>query len=305
MDKPLLSVCLITYNHEKYIRQAIEGVLMQKVDFDWELIIADDYSTDGTRSILQEYKTKYPGFIKLILQEKNVGPAQNWWALLTAPKSKYIAYFEGDDYWTDPLKLQKQVSFMENNPDYVQVFHNVLEIFEDGSKDPFLYCAPHQAEECNTEDLLKRGNIIPTGSIVFQRCLVDSIPSWIFSLGMGDWPVNILFSQTGKIKYLNEVMGVYRFHAGGAWSAATALNKGIVILDAYRAYLKNLQLTQPEIKICKKMIAKWTNNVYNNFLSLHKKRKAASFLLKYITSQPLYIFDIRFLKNIGHFVTHK
>ena len=107
MDIPLLSVCLITYNHVNFIKQAIDGVLMQKVDFAWELIIADDFSTDGTREILLEYKNKYPDFIKLILQEKNVGSAQNLIDLITVPISKYITYFDGDDYWIDPLKLQK------------------------------------------------------------------------------------------------------------------------------------------------------------------------------------------------------
>src|SRR5260221_9377408 len=107
MSTPLLSVCLITYNHSKFIRQAIEGVLMQSVNFSWELIIADDCSTDGTREILLEYKQKYPDFIKLILQKQNVGPAKNWLGLITSPKSKYIAYFEGDDFWIHPFKLQK------------------------------------------------------------------------------------------------------------------------------------------------------------------------------------------------------
>ena len=112
MEAPLLSVCLITYNHNKYIREAIESILMQKVNFTWELIIADDFSTDGTREIVLEYKEKYPDFIKLILQEKNVGATRNWIDLIIAPKSKYIAYFEGDDYWTNPYKLQKQRDFI-------------------------------------------------------------------------------------------------------------------------------------------------------------------------------------------------
>ena len=91
---------------------------MQKVDFDYELIIADDYSTDGTREIILDYKENYPGLIKLILQKRNVGPGKNWLDLIEAPKSKYIAYFEGDDYWTDPYKLQKQVDFLEANEGY-------------------------------------------------------------------------------------------------------------------------------------------------------------------------------------------
>ena len=128
---PLLSVCLITYNHFKYIKQAIDGVLMQKVDFSWELIIADDFSTDGTREILLEYKKKYPQFITLILQEKNVGAAQNWLDLITSPKSKYIAYLEGDDYWTDENKLQKQIDFLEENEGYSGCFHYTQILNED------------------------------------------------------------------------------------------------------------------------------------------------------------------------------
>ena len=132
--KPLLSVCLITYNHVKYIEQAIEGVMLQQVNFPWELIIADDCSTDGTREIVLRYQKKYPEIIKLILQEKNTGPTQNFMDLITYPSSKYIAYFEGDDYWTDPLKLQKQVDFLEANEDYSICFHEAMVLYEDGKE---------------------------------------------------------------------------------------------------------------------------------------------------------------------------
>ena len=125
MKTPLLSVCLITYNHSKYIQQAIESILMQQVNFDWELVVADDFSLDGTREILLEYKNKYPEFITLILQSKNVGPAKNWLDLIGAPKSKYIAYIEGDDYWLDSQKLQKQVDFLEREPGFSMVHSTV------------------------------------------------------------------------------------------------------------------------------------------------------------------------------------
>src|SRR6187402_2860382 len=122
-DSPLVSVCLITYNHKEYIVQAIESVLMQKTSFGWELIVADDYSTDGTRDILLEYQKQYPELITLILQEHNVGPAKNWMTLMEKPRTKYIAYFEGDDYWTDPLKLQKQVNVLEKNDELAIAAH--------------------------------------------------------------------------------------------------------------------------------------------------------------------------------------
>jgi len=130
--EPILSVCLITYNHVKYIEQAIEGVLMQQVDFSFELVIADDFSTDGTRELLLAYKKKYPELIKLILQKKNVGPAKNWMNLITFPQCKYIAYFEGDDYWTDPYKLQKQVDYLERYSSCVGCFSDTSVINESG-----------------------------------------------------------------------------------------------------------------------------------------------------------------------------
>ena len=170
MTNTLLSVCLITYNHEKYIRNAIEGVLMQKVDFEWELIIADDCSTDGTQAILNEYKNKYPDFIKLILQEKNVGPAKNHIELITTPKSKYIALCDGDDYWTDPLKLQKQVDFLETNKDYVLCFHEVKILKPDGSVvNDFITKVPENYETIET--LARLGNYIHTPTVVYRNIL--------------------------------------------------------------------------------------------------------------------------------------
>src|SRR5450631_4532338 len=122
-EDPIISVCLITYNHEKYIGKAIESVLQQQTLFSYELIIAEDCSTDNTREIIQDYYRKYPSVIKLVLQEKNVGPENNFIDLLSAAKGKYIAYFEGDDYWIDNKKLQRQVEFLENHPEFVLVFH--------------------------------------------------------------------------------------------------------------------------------------------------------------------------------------
>lgn len=121
--KPLLSIVTITYNHEPYIRKCIEGVLMQQVNFTMEFIIAEDCSTDGTLAICKEYAEKYPNLIQLITSENNVGAIANERRAMKAVKGKYIAFCEGDDYWTDPLKLQKQVDFLEENPEYSVTFH--------------------------------------------------------------------------------------------------------------------------------------------------------------------------------------
>ncbi|MEO7311365.1 MAG: glycosyltransferase [Chitinophagaceae bacterium] len=305
MENKLVSVCLITYNHEKFIRQAIEGVLMQQVDFQWELIIADDYSTDSTRQILAEYKARYPDFITLILQEKNVGAAQNWLDLIESPTSKFVAYFEGDDYWTDPLKLQKQVYFLESNPEFSQVFHNVIIKQDDGSKEDFLFCKSSQNPILETSDLLKHGNIIPTCSSVFHREIYQNVPAWIMELSMGDWPINILLSKHGKVKYLNEVMGVYRLHAGGIWSSNNSVKNNLMVLDAYCAFLINIHLTPDERDICKKRISFIRDSIYADLLMQKRKKEAVAFLMKRLATDPLYIFNVRFLKNVKHYFTSK
>lgn len=120
---PLLSIVTITYNHESFIAQTIEGVLMQQVNFPIEFIIAEDCSTDSTRAICQQYAEQYPELIRLIPSESNVGAIANERRAMLAAKGKYIAFCEGDDYWTDPLKLQKQVDFLESHPDYSVTFH--------------------------------------------------------------------------------------------------------------------------------------------------------------------------------------
>lgn len=120
---PLLSIVTITYNHEPYIAKTIEGVLMQQVNFPIEYIIAEDCSTDDTRKICEEYVAKYPDLINLLPSEHNLGAKENEYRAMKIAKGKYIAFCEGDDYWTDPLKLQKQVDFLESHPDYSVTFH--------------------------------------------------------------------------------------------------------------------------------------------------------------------------------------
>lgn len=214
MDQPTLSVCLITYNHKEFIRKAIEGVLMQQATFTWNLIIADDFSTDGTRDILMEYRGKYPDKIQLILQEKNVGAAQNWIDLIKTPCSKYIAYFEGDDYWTDPLKLQKQVDFLEANPEYVLCFHKVSLLEGTTFKEDNIISLPDNYEDIAT--FAKKGNYIHTPSIVFKN-IIPKLPAEFKYSPIGDFFLSLLLAEGGKIKRLNDVMAVYRLNSG-IWS---------------------------------------------------------------------------------------
>jgi glycosyltransferase involved in cell wall biosynthesis len=213
MSPPLLSVCLITYNHAKYIREAIDGVLMQKVNFSWELIIADDFSTDGTREIVLEYKEKYPDFIKLILQEKNVGPAKNWMDLITTPSSKYIAYFEGDDYWLSSDKLQKQVDILDARDDISFCFHNNLIIDEDDAEKVRI-SNPKQSVVTTIEDIIDAWYVM-TCSIMFRNAFIKELPPWYSNFKSGDYILQLILATHGDVYYIDEIMGCYRIHKGG------------------------------------------------------------------------------------------
>jgi glycosyltransferase involved in cell wall biosynthesis len=226
-NRSILSICLITYNHKNYIVEAIEGVLMQKVNFKFELIIADDYSTDGTREIILDYKEKYPLLISLILQPHNVGPQKNWLDLIKSPTSKYIAYFEGDDYWTDCYKIQKQIDFLENNKDFVLCYHDVKTLYPDGIlKDDFIIKT--KKEVSSIYDLAIWGNYIHSCSIVFRNYIntIDEKNEIYFC----DYFLYMHLSFYGQIKKIPQNMAVYRYGVG-IWSSSSFKKKQKFIID--------------------------------------------------------------------------
>lgn len=219
---PLVSICSITYNHAPYIRQCLDGMLMQQTNFTFEIIINDDCSTDGTTEIIREYAAKYPDIIKPIFHEENLYQKgqRGFFSKFVFPKAqgKYIALCEGDDYWTDPLKLQKQVDFLETHPDYSLCFHNAIVHYEDGKTLDHVF-AKLQTKEYSRQSLLMSW-IAPTASFVFKRDIVNSQYYQRVQLSKklvyGDLPLILSASYCGKIYGINETMSIYRKHAGGA-----------------------------------------------------------------------------------------
>ena len=212
-DKVYLSICLITYNHVKYIREALNGIFSQEFNFNWELVIADDFSTDGTREILLEYKSKYPETINLILQPQNIGPARNWTMMMHAPRGEFIALCDGDDFWSDPLKIQKQVSFLEKNLDYVIVTHNTNIINFDNFNDRFELS--DESCEISLENWIN-GCPAQTSTYLFRRPQPDSIPAWLWTAPIGDVAlVFFLMYPNKKCYWFNEKMSSYRIHSEG------------------------------------------------------------------------------------------
>ena len=235
-----LSVCMITYNHERYIRNAVDSVLMQQVDFDYELVIGEDCSTDATRQILLDYERKHPDKFRLLLREKNVGAQRNAFSALESCRGQYIALLEGDDYWTHPEKLKRQVAFLDAHPDYAICFHNVIGRFEGGGKPDFHYVRADQQETMTLQDLLEE-NVIPTCSSVFRGGRVTPFPAWIYDLKMGDYPLHILNAQHGKIAYMNETMAVYRIHGGGIWTGLDWITRQEANIALFEQLARNLE----------------------------------------------------------------
>lgn len=216
MNKPLVSVFMVTYNHEKYVAQAIESVVTQQVNFDFELVIGEDCSPDGTRAICEQYAAKYPGIVRLLVSDKNHGPQGNTIRVLWECRGKYIAFCEGDDYWTDPLKLQKQVDFLESHPDFSICFADVTVVDEVGDCLADKY-PRKQGDVYTIEDIiLSPRNIIPTPTMICRNVLPDSAPEFFRKAKLsGDIIIQFFSADKGKIRFFNEVNAVYRNHQGG------------------------------------------------------------------------------------------
>lgn len=213
-ERSLVSIACVTYNHEMFIGEAMESFLMQRTDFPFEILIGEDCSTDGTLTVIQEYCRQYPRIIKLLENEKNLGPSHNFTRTIKAAKSKYIAYCEGDDYWTDPKKLQVQVDFLQQNESCSMVCHSVAVLDQTSQflaiKQPYENFA---GGRFTTRDILL-GHFIPTPSLVFRTSALK-LPDWFSSCRSGDIALALVLSLSGPGHYLPEKMAVYRQHDDG------------------------------------------------------------------------------------------
>jgi glycosyltransferase involved in cell wall biosynthesis len=225
-----VSVAMTTYNQEKFIAQAIESVLMQATDFPVELVIGEDCSTDGTRRIVRAYAEKYPKVIRALLRERNLGMNKNAIATFEACRGEFIAVLEGDDYWTDPRKLQKQVALMEQNPRCsmcATAARDVLLSTDGQEREIGLFPESSAKNLYELEDVLAE---YPFRTLTFLlRNGLVKLPGWFENAGNGDMCLLALYAEKGPIAYLGEVTSTYRQHAGGIWSGASCAEKCKVI----------------------------------------------------------------------------
>jgi glycosyltransferase involved in cell wall biosynthesis len=216
---------MITYNHEQFIEQAIKGVLNQKTTYSFALVIGEDCSADNTRAVCKKLADKYPALIRLLPAQKKLGMLPNFDRTIDACNGKYIALCDGDDYWTNPNKLQKQVDFLESHPDYAICCHRIY-IKKDNQK-PKMYADEYMPSTEATYDIdmmAKHGNLVATPSVVYRNKLFSSLPAWFDQSPIGDYVLHMMNAQYGKIKYFPNAMAVYREHSKGAWSGQSVMS---------------------------------------------------------------------------------
>lgn len=258
-NEVMVSIICNTFNHEKYVEQAIIGFISQETTFNYEVLIHDDASTDNTQSIIKEYQMKYPDIIKPIFQaenqySKNIDNSRCY----QYPRAlgKYIAFCEGDDYWIDPHKLQKQVEELNNHPEIDMCVHAAY-MYQDDERIGELAPFP---TDCiiKTEDVIKLGGgMVASNSWLFRRELIEDIPLFRQKYNI-DYAIQIHGSLRGGILYLNEYMSVYNYMNSGSWTrkrkennnfAIKASKKTIEMLEELNVYTKGRYKSIIEQKI--------------------------------------------------------
>ncbi len=268
-DEFRVSVCMVTYNQEKYIAQAIESVLLQKTNFKFQLLIGDDASTDGTTEIVRQYAEKYPDIVKPIFHEKNIGAANNSIGLYNCARTEYVAICDGDDYWIDDQKLQKQIDFLDKHKDYSICFTKVRMFYEDNPDQEEIIPDENIAQRRNyltAVDLLGYNFITPV-SVVWRWKFRNGLPEWYNEhLTPGDLCMNLIHARDGKIGLLDEVTSAYRRQKNGIWYI-TVQNYGNVykkygfdmleMIKAIRKYYDGRYLKATDI---------YVKNIFNSLL---------------------------------------
>lgn len=265
---PLVSICCITYNHENYISDAIESFFMQKTDFPFEIIIHDDASTDATADIIRKYERKYPDIIKPIYQTENQYSKGGKVTFFTfkAARGKYIALCEGDDYWIDPLKLQKQITEMEKHPECYISFHPAIQRWVDGNRNDSIFgFYSDKTTIFSAEDVIMGGGgFMHTGSIVLNRLAIPRIISFFDiaqEASIGDYYIQVLGAEHGGALYLSDVMSVYRSGIPGSWSERMDSDP-----DQWVSWFRSLMTCDNKMNV-------FTKNKYSDLFDIRRKQR--------------------------------
>lgn len=273
-----VTVLVMTYNHERFIVQALESALQQEVSFDYEILISEDCSTDRTRAIVISYQRRHPDKIRLLLSDRNIRSNEVVARGFRGARGEYIALLDGDDYWTSPHKLEKQAAFLDCHPGCSMCFHNAEVVDEDGIC-PSRHWTPPGQEMISTIEDIWQGNFIATASTMFRNGLIGEIPAWYLPLfPITDWPLYILHAEHGWIGYIDEVMCVYRLHSEGLYSPMTEVEKHDAMARFYRVMNANLNYRHDRLvrQACSRYFFDWAKE----YVRRGDLRRARSSLLR-------------------------
>ena len=282
---------MITYNHEPFIAHSIDSILMQEVDFEVEVVIGEDCSPDRTRQIVQDYAKRFPGVVRTLLPENNVGMMRNFITTLNTAKGEFIAVLEGDDYWTDKDKLAKQVRFMRENPGCALSHHRVS-YMQDGIPVREFPPEARRVNRINPEELAYQ-NFIQTCSLVFRRSALPVFHSGFAALKMGDWPLCALLAERGWIGYLDSNMAHYRLHPAGTWSSQSKAVRDAALKGMALYLITHLSSARTRLWVM------WALPESMRRVQTHTRRGLAGFFEKAFASIGLIVSAFRYGPRVG------
>ena len=234
---PTLTVVLVTYNHERYIRQALDGLVMQRVPFDIEIVVADDGSTDETREIIREYMQRVSGFnVRFLDWSQNLGVTRNYRRAFLACSTEYVAVLEGDDYWVNPDKLAIQLEYLDKHRECVACANNYFVYYEDKLQFTARAAINEDSSYADARSLIHDNLIGNFSTCMYRSAALRTIPPQVFETRSYDWIVNICLSRYGLIGFLHQAMSVYRVHGNGAWSMMTDVERVAAQLSQISEY---------------------------------------------------------------------
>lgn len=252
---------------------------MQQTNFRIQLVVGEDCSTDGTREIVKELAAKYPDRIHALLPEQNLGVFRNWGQVHAACEGEYIAMLDGDDYFIDPHKLQKQADFLDENPDVSLCFHPVQVVYEDDPDQSFERAPKQRAYPIDAPSLMKYGMVLDSCSMLFRASPSVRLTEAFANTIIVDHVIAVLSAREGRIEGLQDVMSAYRKHGGGRWSSAREITRSKMQLEATKGLLTLMPEFAPEIR---ERLSRITMNLVRQYSALGKPTETFQWAMAFI-----------------------
>lgn len=289
-----VSICCVTYNHLPYIERCLEGFVSQKTDFPFEILVHDDASTDGTTQIVKEFENSHPHLFRNVYQTVNQFQIQNTLAniLFRNAKGDYIALCEGDDYWTDPFKLQKQVDFLENNPEFILTSGNVIDIIEPNKE---VVHHPIVEGEFSFDELVKKSYVSTLTAVFRNISFPADFWNYVSRIHAGDYPLYFMLLQHGKLKVFPDIFGCYRRHSQGVFSQKSFIESHELAIQSNKIIIEYHKLKGWKYKALYASIGRSNYYCLENALEIGHKANIKKYLLGLLLKTP---YTLDFSKKI-------